>query len=179
MSIGGSLSVLLCARGSVSCVDRRLVTNVLLSFITTPRGDPKRFEMLSLLATVLSWTDDQREEVGLQKSSGGLGSGTKSAAVSPATQRVQTHRRGHTRSGARGKTLDDTLGENETFSSLWIEFLLREANPKGTGQNPPEPSSPTLRSAMAQTLQMADIPAPTSPGSTLSLRSDTKESEGG
>lgn len=48
-------------------VDRRLVTNVLLSFLTTPRADPKRFEMLSLLSSVLSWTDPEREKAGLQR----------------------------------------------------------------------------------------------------------------
>lgn len=49
-------------------VDRRLVTNVLLSFVTTPRADPKRFEMLSLLASILSWSDIEREKAGLQRS---------------------------------------------------------------------------------------------------------------
>lgn len=48
-------------------VDRRLVTNVLLAFLTTPRADAKRFEMLSLLATILSWTDPEREKAGLQR----------------------------------------------------------------------------------------------------------------
>jgi hypothetical protein len=48
-------------------VDRRLVTNVLLSFLTTPRADQKRFEMLQLLASVLSWTDAEREKAGLQR----------------------------------------------------------------------------------------------------------------
>lgn len=48
-------------------VDRRLVTNILLSFLTTPRADSKRFEMLSLLATILSWNDDEREKAGLQR----------------------------------------------------------------------------------------------------------------
>jgi hypothetical protein len=48
-------------------VDRRLVTNVLLSFLTTPREDAKRFEMLGLLATVLSWSDPEREKAGLQR----------------------------------------------------------------------------------------------------------------
>jgi hypothetical protein len=48
-------------------VDRRLVTNVLLAFLTTPRADAKRFEMLSLLATVLSWSDPERERAGLQR----------------------------------------------------------------------------------------------------------------
>lgn len=49
---------------------RRLVTNVLLSFLTTPRNDSKRFEMLSLLASVLSWTDAEREKAGLQRHGG-------------------------------------------------------------------------------------------------------------
>jgi len=49
-------------------VDRRLVTNVVLSFLQTPRGDTKRFEILSLLASILSWTDQEREKAGLQRS---------------------------------------------------------------------------------------------------------------
>ena len=48
-------------------VDRRLVTNVLLSFLSTPRADGKRFEILSLLASVLSWNDLEREKAGLQR----------------------------------------------------------------------------------------------------------------
>ena len=51
-------------------VDRRLVTNVLLSFLTTPRADSKRFEMLSLLASILQWNDDEREKAGLQHKGG-------------------------------------------------------------------------------------------------------------
>ena len=51
-------------------VDRRLVTNVLLSFLTPPRADSKRFEMLSLLATILSWNDGEREKAGLQRAGG-------------------------------------------------------------------------------------------------------------
>jgi len=49
-------------------VDRRLVTNVLLQFLNTPRGDAKRFEMLTLLSSILQWTDDEREKAGLQRS---------------------------------------------------------------------------------------------------------------
>jgi len=48
-------------------VDRRLVTNVILSFLSTPRADSKRFEMLSLLASILSWNDQEREKAGLQR----------------------------------------------------------------------------------------------------------------
>lgn len=49
-------------------VDRRLITNVLLSYLSTTRGDPKRFEMLSLLASILSWSESERELAGLQRS---------------------------------------------------------------------------------------------------------------
>lgn len=49
-------------------VDRRLITNVLLQFITTPRADAKRFEMLNLLASILQWSDQERERAGLQRS---------------------------------------------------------------------------------------------------------------
>jgi hypothetical protein len=48
-------------------VDRRLVTNVLLAFLSTPRADSKRFEMLTLLASILSWSDQEREKAGLQR----------------------------------------------------------------------------------------------------------------
>lgn len=67
-------------------VDRRLVTNVLLSFLATPRADPKRFEMLSLLASILQWNDDEREKAGLQKKGGLLpttGSSIWGRATSP------------------------------------------------------------------------------------------------
>lgn len=48
-------------------VDRRLVTNILLSFLSTSRGDTKRFEMLNILSTILSWDDTDREKAGLQR----------------------------------------------------------------------------------------------------------------
>ena len=54
-----------------------LVTNILLSFLTTHRADSKRFEMLSILSTILSWDDIEREKAGLQRV-GGRGNGVKS-----------------------------------------------------------------------------------------------------
>ncbi len=55
-------------RGSANTsVDRRLVTNILLTFLCTPREDTKRFEMLGLLASILSWSDEERVRAGLQR----------------------------------------------------------------------------------------------------------------
>ncbi|TRM63634.1 hypothetical protein BD626DRAFT_548013 [Schizophyllum amplum] len=106
-------------------VDRRLVTNVLLSFITTPREDSKRFEMLGLLATILGWGDSERIKAGLQRGSGGgtpLSGGGFWGRKSTSTQ--------------QDSRVDQT-DETESFSRLWVEFLLTETS-AGTG-NPPKP----------------------------------------
>ncbi|OSD05188.1 hypothetical protein PYCCODRAFT_1432941 [Trametes coccinea BRFM310] len=115
-------------------VDRRLVTNVLLSFLTTPRADSKRFEMLSLLATILQWNDDEREKAGLQRSSGTLQSSSTSSLPSLFGRTSA--------SSPRGKPAElDKTDETESFSRLWVEFLLTEAA-AGEGSSPPPPKSP-------------------------------------
>ncbi|KIK68586.1 hypothetical protein GYMLUDRAFT_36044 [Collybiopsis luxurians FD-317 M1] len=123
-------------------VDRRLVTNVLLSFLTTPRADSKRFEMLSLLASILSWSDIEREKAGLQQSHA-------PPSVSPSSS---FWRRTSTSSdGPKSSELQKT-DETESFSRLWVEFLLTEAasgEVQSTATSPSRanaslPGSPTL-----------------------------------
>ncbi|PFH48705.1 hypothetical protein AMATHDRAFT_149253 [Amanita thiersii Skay4041] len=109
-------------------VDRRLVTNVLLSFLSTPRADTKRYEMLSLLASILSWNDQERERAGLQRTqsvnslSSFWGRSPSSGAFSP------------TKTAELEKT-----DETESFSRLWVEFLLTEA---AAGESIPAITSP-------------------------------------
>ncbi|GAA5971497.1 hypothetical protein JCM3765_007008 [Sporobolomyces pararoseus] len=112
---------------SADSVDRRLVSNVLITFLNTPRGDAKRFEMLQLIASILSWTDDQREKVGLQRSSGGLSAPGVIASGS------RGGGKGHARSG-KTQAVDDGV-ENESFSNLWIEFLLKESSQGASATN--------------------------------------------
>lgn len=130
-------------------VDRRLVTNVLLSFLTTPRADPKRFEILSLMATVLSWTDPEREKAGLQRTSTSI----------PPSSSSSFWTRSSSGSVSKNSELQKT-DETESFSRLWVEFLLTEAAAGETGSNASDsikqnnslpgspihsPSSPTFR----------------------------------
>ncbi|KZT69193.1 hypothetical protein DAEQUDRAFT_757173 [Daedalea quercina L-15889] len=119
-------------------VDRRLVTNVLLSFLSTPRGDPKRFEMLSLLATILSWTEDERERAGLQHKGGPM---PAMSAVSGFFTRGSPTR-------TRNLELEKT-DETESFSRLWVEFLLTEA---ASGEEARSSSSSPIRSPRNQSL---------------------------
>ncbi|KAI0783763.1 hypothetical protein C8Q75DRAFT_419351 [Abortiporus biennis] len=117
-------------------VDRRLVTNVLLSFLTTPRADSKRFEMLSLLATILQWSDDEREKAGLQRTS-----------ISPSqskTPSIWTRALSPSSSRSSAPEVEKT-DETESFSRLWVEFLLTEAA-SGEGATPPKSPSRTNNS---------------------------------
>ncbi|BEJ18027.1 hypothetical protein CspHIS471_0703040 [Cutaneotrichosporon sp. HIS471] len=101
-------------------VDRRLVTNILLSFLTTARADSKRFEMLSLLSTILSWDDEEREKAGLQRAP-----------------------KGKARRASVKEPEDDAM--SESFSNLFVEFLLKEASQGRDGDASPSPK-PTPRS---------------------------------
>ncbi|KAH9989616.1 hypothetical protein BJV77DRAFT_1061172 [Russula vinacea] len=101
-------------RGSASTsVDRRLVTNVLLTFLCTPREDTKRFEMLGLLASILSWSDEEPD-------------GYQSCFCN---------------SPARPRPMElEKTDETESFSRLWVEFLLAEA---ASGDPSSPPATPT------------------------------------
>lgn len=142
-----------------SSVDRRLVTNVMLSFLTTPRADGKRFEMLKLLADILSWNDVEREKAGLQRAVGG-------PSVSPASQSTSSmFGRRASRSQPELEKTDETEVRNDfyillcwqlirtrsqSFSRMWVEFLLTEANAAeddGTIFSPITP--PSARSSFA------------------------------
>ncbi|KAI9509323.1 hypothetical protein F5148DRAFT_773951 [Russula earlei] len=104
-------------RGSANTnVDRRLVTNMLLTFLNTPREDTKRFEMLGLLASILCWSDEERVRAGLQRM--GNNPTSDNSPVRP-----------------RPMELEKT-DETESFSRLWVEFLLAEAA-SGDPSSPP------------------------------------------
>ncbi|SCW03402.1 LAFE_0G09626g1_1 [Lachancea fermentati] len=53
-------------------VDKELISNLLISFVSIPRGDPKKFEVLELISSFLSWDDDKKQQAGLIHSANGL-----------------------------------------------------------------------------------------------------------
>jgi len=156
-------------------VDRRLITNILMSFFNAPRADSKRFEMLSLLASILSWSDEDRERAGLQKNVSTLS--VPSTSTTPSSIRTG-RQRGHSRSVARGKNVDESFADEESFSNLWIEFLLREANQSSSSASSYAPNplalppiSPSSTASPSFRFPLPKIPAsPTSPSPTPSTR---------
>ena len=102
-------------------VDKRLVSNLLVKFLTTPRADGKRYEMLGLIGGVLGWGQAEREAVGL----------ARSGAARPGTVRSA--------SSSNGIGAGD-----ESFGNLFVEFLLSEAESgkASTGVDAQTPSMP-------------------------------------
>jgi hypothetical protein len=95
---------------SPSYVDRRLVTNILLQFLTTPRADRKRYEMLNLLGSILGWGDEERGQAGLQRATGG--SGSPMSVSGSGTPRLM------------GKSTDDEKGDEVCGSPSSVLFQL-------------------------------------------------------
>ncbi|TFL04472.1 hypothetical protein BDV98DRAFT_318181 [Pterulicium gracile] len=160
---------------SESNVDRRLVTNVLLSFITTPRADPKRFEMLQLLSSILSWTDAEREKAGLQRM-GTAGAPQQNSGGSAFWSRSISG------SGSQPAELDKA-DETESFSRLWVEFLLTEATSGSEGPSSPSrspsnaslPSSPGTKAGPGRRLPSFSGVSSTSSTPNLALQSPTNK----
>ncbi|KIK80609.1 hypothetical protein PAXRUDRAFT_833431 [Paxillus rubicundulus Ve08.2h10] len=132
-------------------VDRRLVTNVFLSFLSTPRADPKRFEMLSLIGTILGWGEAEREKAGLIKGLGAAtGAGTSgSASTSSGGGGFFWGRGNGAASPSKSKNLElEKTDETESFSRLWVEFLLTEANQGESQSHLSTPSIPPLHASL-------------------------------
>jgi hypothetical protein len=126
---------------------RRLVTNVLLSFLTTHRADSKRFEMLSLLSTILSWDDNEREKAGLQRS-GATGKAGSKASSEKGKTRTKNERSAEEEAAMNEASRPKFItrcADPQSFSNLFVEFLLKEAS-QGQGRasvsSPSNPTSP-------------------------------------
>ncbi|MCJ1325948.1 hypothetical protein MMC10_002611 [Thelotrema lepadinum] len=48
-------------------IDRALMTNHFLHFLALDRSDPKKFQVLQIMASLLNWSDEQREQAGLSR----------------------------------------------------------------------------------------------------------------
>ncbi|TIC01773.1 hypothetical protein E3Q17_01659 [Wallemia mellicola] len=97
-------------------VDRQLMSNILLQFVTTPRSDGKRFEMLNLLASILSWNQYEREQAGIAPKSSRYP--IPSSPDSPSSY--------FRRSTSRTRPAMTNIEDNASFGQLFVEFLLKE-----------------------------------------------------
>ncbi|KAE8147093.1 hypothetical protein BDV25DRAFT_40367 [Aspergillus avenaceus] len=100
-------------------VDRHIVTNHLLHFLALERSDPKKFQILQLIASLLGWTDEQREQAGLARP----GASSTSKLRIPSTP---VHRTPSTPTLAT-EFLDNGNSSKESLAELWSNFLEQES----------------------------------------------------
>jgi len=141
-------------------VDRQIVTNHFLQFLQLDRSDPKKFQILQLIAALLGWDEQQREQAGLLRQGSGIANagGSLRVPVSPFRRTPSTPTLGQDFSpiSPTGE------GGRETLAELWSDFLEREAeagSASGRGhsrrpslaQTPRSPSMASMGAVMSPT----------------------------
>lgn len=109
-------------------VDRQVITNHLLHFLTLDRGDAKRFQVLQVMAGYLNWTDEQREQAGLARPGGS--SNSLRLPLSP-FQRTPSS----PSLSADIFSEPSSAKDRESLAELWAGFLERSAQ-EGTSDGP-------------------------------------------
>ncbi|KAF7554400.1 hypothetical protein G7046_g6827 [Stylonectria norvegica] len=118
-------------------VDRQIVTNHLLHFLTLDRGDAKRFQVLQIMAGYLNWTDEQREQAGLARP--GTSNNSLRLPTSP------FHRTPSSPSlGTDLFSEPSSAKDKESLAELWAGFLERSA---GEGADAPSRKGSTSSAA--------------------------------
>ena len=46
-------------------MDSQLITNLFIGFLMAPRGDRKRYDILTIISNVLQLSEEQKEQIGL------------------------------------------------------------------------------------------------------------------
>ncbi|KAJ5827754.1 hypothetical protein N7447_004517 [Penicillium robsamsonii] len=116
-------------------VDRYIVTNHFLHFLALDRSDPKKFQILQLIAALLGWNDEQREQAGLARPGTSNMSGKLRVPGTPL--------RTPSTPNLAAEFMDNGASSKETLAELWSNFLEQEAevgnmNPsrRGSHQGP-------------------------------------------
>lgn len=114
-------------------VDRQLVTNHLLHFLALDRSDPKKFQILQLIAALLGWTEEQKEQAGLVRQ-GSFSSltGSLRVPISPFRRTPSTPSLSTDFAASDDGRPGSAVGR-ESLAELWSEFLEREAEAGGSG----------------------------------------------
>lgn len=91
----------------------------MLHFLSLDRSDPKKFQVLQVIASLLNWTDEQKEQAGLARP--GASSNSLRLPMSP------FHRTPSTPSLSTEFFTEPSNTHKESLSELWTGFLERSA----------------------------------------------------
>ncbi|KAI0872455.1 hypothetical protein GGS24DRAFT_518515 [Hypoxylon argillaceum] len=108
-------------------IDRQIVTNHFLQFLALDRSDAKKFQILQIIAGLLNWTEEQREQAGLARP--GASGNSLRLPSSP------FHRTPSTPSLNAEFFSEPTpiSGSKESLADLWAGFLERSVEESAQG----------------------------------------------
>lgn len=124
-------------------VDRQIITNYFLHFLSIDRSDPKKFEALQLISALLGWTDgmslfmcsynqdllteiaEQKEQAGLARPGTATSSGNLRIPLSPFRRTPSTP--SLSSAAADPMLMASSSSNKESLAELWQDFLEREA----------------------------------------------------
>jgi hypothetical protein len=106
---------------------RQIVTNHLLQFLAIDRSDPKKFQVLQLIASLLGWTDEERERAGLARPGASSAIGSLRLPLSPFRRTPSTPSL-----NTDALLMNEVTPTNESLAELWSNFLEQEANEAGS-----------------------------------------------
>lgn len=129
--------------------NRQLVTNHFLRFLALERADPKKFQILQIIAALLGWTEgirnlfrscrmcmltlsDQREQAGLARP--GASNPNLRTPISPWHRTPSTP-------ALTSEFFPDSGGRKESLAGLWSDFLEQEAQEGARSSRSPSISS--------------------------------------
>lgn len=121
-------------------VDRQIITNYFLHFLSIDRSDPKKFEALQLISALLGWTDEQREQAGLARPGT---SSTASGLRIPLSPFRRTPSTPSLNNMSDPMLMASSSSNKESLAELWQDFLEREAaegknvSRRGSAASPP------------------------------------------
>lgn len=107
-------------------IDRQIVTNHFIHFLSLDRSDPRKFQILQVIAGLLDWTEEQREKAGLARPGG-----------ANQTLRLPTSPFHRTPSSPALNTEffsepTPTGGKHESLADLWAGFLEKSVEEAST-----------------------------------------------
>ncbi|EMD62688.1 hypothetical protein GGP41_003502 [Bipolaris sorokiniana] len=105
-------------------VDRQIITNYFLHFLSIDRSDPKKFEALQLISALLGWTDEQKEQAGLARPGTATNSGGLRLPLAPFRRTPSTP---SLSSAVDPMLMASSSSNKESLAELWQDFLEREA----------------------------------------------------
>ncbi|RAQ99375.1 golgi matrix protein [Stemphylium lycopersici] len=106
-------------------VDRQIITNYFLHFLSIDRSDPKKFEALQLISALLGWTDEQKEQAGLARPGTATSSSSLRLPLSPFRRTPSTP--SLSSAAADPMLMASSSSNKESLAELWQDFLEREA----------------------------------------------------